>query len=494
MPPPLPSCIFPPKNIYLCYHQQLNSMLKRIIPLILLLLGLCCTAFAANNVIIYQKKNTPSQPSQYQKKNTPSQPSQATVTPKKDNASTQSGGYLTFTAEADNSTFGISYTAQRPIKSSSYRAGELSETVDTMAANSLDAQYSLDNGQTWINFVNEETITLAKKGDKALLRGDNQVSGFSTFYRRVHFVMTGSISASGSVMSLIDGKGETKVIPKLSFCFEGLFLKCTSLTKAPALPATELAGECYYRMFEGCTSLKEAPALPATTLAESCYENMFKGCTSLTQAPKLPATTLAEECYVRMFLGCASLKEAPELPATTLESACYDRMFSKCTSLTKAPQLPATTLEELCYGYMFDSCISLTQAPELPATTLASKCYLGMFYDCTSLTQAPDLPATTLEKLCYDKMFAGCTNLTQAPDLPATKLEKWCYREMFLGCAKISSIKVNFINWGKQYSMKWDTDSWVSDVAPSGTFICPDILPKIYGDHKIPKGWKIIKN
>ena len=140
MPSPVPSCIFPPKNIYLCYHQQLNSMLKRIIPLILLLLGLCCTAFAANNVIIYQKKNTPSQPSQ------------ATVTPKKDNASTQSGGYLTFTAEADNSTFGISYTAQRPIKSSSYRAGELiSETVDTMAANSLDAQYSLDNGQTWIN-------------------------------------------------------------------------------------------------------------------------------------------------------------------------------------------------------------------------------------------------------------------------------------------------------------------------------------------------------
>ena len=34
-------------------------------------------------------------------------------------------------------------------------------------------------------------------------------------------------------------------------------------------------------MFYGCTSLTTAPALPATTLAESCYECMFADCTSL---------------------------------------------------------------------------------------------------------------------------------------------------------------------------------------------------------------------
>jgi hypothetical protein len=54
---------------------------------------------------------------------------------------------------------------------------------------------------------------------------------------------------------------------------------------------------CYYYMFNGCTSLTQAPALPATELADYCYEGMFASCTSLTQAPALPAEILAENCY-----------------------------------------------------------------------------------------------------------------------------------------------------------------------------------------------------
>ena len=49
-------------------------------------------------------------------------------------------------------------------------------------------------------------------------------------------------------------------------------------------------------MFSSCTSLTQAPALPATTLTSGCYSSMFKGCTSLTSAPTLPATTLADYC------------------------------------------------------------------------------------------------------------------------------------------------------------------------------------------------------
>ena len=33
------------------------------------------------------------------------------------------------------------------------------------------------------------------------------------------------------------------------------------------------------------------------TMADYCYDSMFYGCTSLTQAPALPATTLANYCY-----------------------------------------------------------------------------------------------------------------------------------------------------------------------------------------------------
>ena len=69
-----------------------------------------------------------------------------------------------------------------------------------------------------------------------------------------------------------------------------------------------MANSCYYNMFSGCTSLTQAPALPATTLADNCYNSMFSGCTSLTQTPALPATTLATNCYYRMFYSCTSLK------------------------------------------------------------------------------------------------------------------------------------------------------------------------------------------
>ena len=69
-----------------------------------------------------------------------------------------------------------------------------------------------------------------------------------------------------------------------------------------------LANYCYASMFYGCTSLTTAPALPATTLASGCYQNMFFGCTGLTTAPALPATTLANYCYYGMFNGCTKIK------------------------------------------------------------------------------------------------------------------------------------------------------------------------------------------
>jgi len=158
---------------------------------------------------------------------------------------------------------------------------------------------------------------------------------------------------------------------------------------------------------------------PATTpMSRMCYSCMFGGCTSLTSAPSLPATTLAGRCYEDMFAGCTSLTSAPELPATKLAAGCYYEMFASCTSLTSAPELPATTLADDCYEMMFYGCTSLTSVPELPATTLAYCCYGMMFYDCTSLTSVPELPATTLMDRCYSQMFCGCTSLAVNQSAP----------------------------------------------------------------------------
>ncbi|MEE1259514.1 MAG: leucine-rich repeat protein [Paludibacteraceae bacterium] len=330
--------------------------------------------------------------------------------------------------------------------------------------NNPDVQYSIDGGKTWKTLEEGVKVTLENKDDKVYFKGNNP-EGFSHgMVERTVFKMSGQIAASGSVMSLIDEKGKTKVIPN-DFCFSLLFAGCTSLTQAPELPATTLTKTCYEFMFEdcinlteapelpatkifdksyvgmfmGCRNLKKAPTLPATEMKYRCYDSMFRLCTSLETPPALPATELAQECYHQMFNECTNLKEAPELPATKMAEYCYGLMFCGCENLKIAPKLPATELAPACYYSMFASCINLTQAPEiLPATTLESACYSGMFFLCTALEKAPKLPATTLAEGCYVCMFKECSSLTQAPELPATTLAEGCYAGMFNECSSLT--------------------------------------------------------
>ena len=264
-------------------------------------------------------------------------------------------GVVTFTAEEDNSTIGLS-------KLSSYQTLE----------------YKTDTSD-WMNVDTSTTITLSNVGDKVYMRGLLSRNNTSSIYTQ--FKMTGKISSSGN---------------------------CNALWNYNDLNAP-LRQYCGFSMFSGCTSLTTAPDLPAKALKNYCYSNMFKGCTSLTTAPDLPATTLAYYCYYLMFQGCTNLTTAPELPATTLDKYCYSGMFSGCTNLKTAPELPATTLATGCYRYMFYCCTSLTTAPELPATKLVNNCYYYMFNGCSNLNYikclAIDISATDCTKDWVDGVF-----------------------------------------------------------------------------------------
>ena len=423
-------------------------------------------------------------------------------------SATTDKNYLCFTANTANSTV---------------------ELVKNGKAYNVIMQYSTDEGESWqtIDFstaTTTGTITLEKANDKVYFRNTkpaSEVYGFSKDYsggyNHYQFVMSGSIAASGNVMSLVDRDVETTTIPN-DFCFAYLFYDCSALTSAPELSATTLREDCYYDMFVWCTGLTEAPELPATNLAERCYEEMFACCTSLTEAPTLPASdlkkycyyrmfeyctslteapalnamNLAESCYLQMFFDCTGLKSAPALPATELKEDCYMEMFRRCTALTSAPELPATELAGWCYAFMFMD-TGLTEAPELPAENLADWCYCRMFQN-TSLTKAPELPATTLYNGCYYNMFAGCKILTKAPELPATTLCNGCYTEMFNGCTSLKSIKVGFTEWyQKNVNDEEDydaTDGWLAGVGTDGVFICPDALDKTQtGASYIPTDW-----
>ena len=230
-----------------------------------------------------------------------------------------SGGYwgLCFTAEQANSTV---------------RIGKFGSPSSKTILYSTDAV-------NWSAYTIGTDIVLENVGDKVWMKageGGNSGGWFTSVMACYRFKMTGLIAASGNLMSIVDGETETFTAK----VFRSLFQGCTSLTTAPALPATTLATNCYLRMFYNCSSLISAPAvLPAETLVagthidNGCYGHMFHGCTSLTTAPALPATTLASYCYSQMFSGCTSLTATPLLPATSLPTQCYFMMFQGCTSL-----------------------------------------------------------------------------------------------------------------------------------------------------------------
>ena len=144
----------------------------------------------------------------------------------------------------------------------------------------VSLEYSTD-GNTWSPFVvGSTTVELANIDDKVYIRATSKGNaGMGCFSRDQggfiynRFVMTGKISASGNVDTLLDQNGNA------------------TLTFA-----------CYYGLFEYCTSLTSAPELPATTLADYCYKLMFRGCTSLTSAPTIKTYTLSlTDCFSQML-------------------------------------------------------------------------------------------------------------------------------------------------------------------------------------------------
>lgn len=199
------------------------------------------------------------------------------------------------------------------------------EAGSTIAMNTSGPAVSLEtstDGETWTPFIiGTTTITLAKVGDRVFFRaGDGGTGGDGinikfgqSAYIGHSFIMTGRIAASGDISSILDRSGTV-----LSFAAQG------------ALPARTYA---FFRLFRSCTSLTRAPELPATVLAQYCYGEMFRNCSSLTTPPDLPATTLETHCYRYMFAGNPSLTRAPELPATTLVTQAYYYMFWRCTAL-----------------------------------------------------------------------------------------------------------------------------------------------------------------
>lgn len=274
-------------------------------------------------------------------------------------------------------------------------------------------------GKSYLTFSSPNSFTLAVNGSTK--HWDGTLEYFASNKTWTVWDGTTTLSAvdnDGEYVLYLRGTGNRKITGSISGCnwiLSGSDITCIGNIENLLDYATVGSGAhptmgnyCYAKMFMNCSSITQAPALPATTLAEGCYENMFYGCTSLAQAPVLPATALAYSCYAGMFYDCTALTKAPELPATTLAKYCYQRMFYDCTALTQAPALPATTLANYCYGYMFQGCtglkLSSTQTGEymvayrIPTTgtgTTATDALIDMFgYTGGTFTGTPEINTT----------------------------------------------------------------------------------------------------
>ena len=191
-----------------------------------------------------------------------------------------------------------------------FRATQDASSVILNAKGSPDGafQTSMDGGNTWEDYTIGTAIDLDTY-DEVSFRAKSDRTSTQSSKNHFYFRMGGKIEAWHNVMSLYCTNDFATYDTAIRSAFYHLFDACTSLTKAPALPATTLVERCYSNMFLDCTSLTKAPVLSATTLAPYCYQNMFKRCTSLTKAPALPSTTLATSCYYGMFNGCSKLNE-----------------------------------------------------------------------------------------------------------------------------------------------------------------------------------------
>ena len=235
--------------------------------------------------------------------------------------------FLTFTAEAANSSVQLT-------------------TVGTPPAVTLE--YNL-NGSGWLPYTVGNTISLPNVGDEVKMRGNN--NSFSTSSSNYYyFVISGLVSSSGDITSLLDE--ECGNINLTSFCFYSLFTYCESLTQAPELPSTNLATNCYRSMFWDCKSLTKSSALPATTLSAYCYYCMFYNCKSLTQAPVLPATTLSKCCYTNMFCNCLSIT-SHEVAMLNNDNTIFQNN-SSCASLTIHADTPPTISNDTITGLKAD--------------------------------------------------------------------------------------------------------------------------------------------
>ena len=182
------------------------------------------------------------------------------------------------------------------------------------ATESFELNWSYDGGNTWENPRKQDGFVMTiNPGEKCCFLSEYLVKEGTS---RDCFGLIASIKVSGgeyvvegNILSLVYARGFLSPSGTRDIdcsgqreghgygCYGGLFGGDTNLISAENLILPSSVNPlCYRDMFQGCTSLKKAPELPATVLANGCYQNMFSGCTSLNYIKCLATDVSATDC------------------------------------------------------------------------------------------------------------------------------------------------------------------------------------------------------
>ena len=296
-------------------------------------------------------------------------------------------------------------------------------------------------------------------------------------------------------------------------------------------------------MFSGCQSLAKAPELPATTLAQNCYKGMFYECQSLKEV-RVSATTTATDSLYNWLYGVSETGDfycdpnatifptdsASGIPANwrrlnineggpavdyitkpltfkatqdgstvklskkgspvgdfqvsfnggntwsdyTIDTVITLNISDEVSFRAKADRTSVQAYNRYFYFEMtgkieaWHNVMSLYRTNDFATyNTVLRYAFYGVFSGCQSLTKAPVLPATRLDQCCYEFMFSNCQSLTKAPELPATYLSELGYDRMFSGCQSLNEVRIAATT--TEYKALND---WLSGVSATGDFYC----------------------
>ena len=143
-------------------------------------------------------------------------------------------------------------------------------------------------GKSYLTFSSPNSFTLAVNDVTKHWDGTREYFGSDKTWTTWDGTTTlSAIADDGEYVLHLRGTGNTVITgvsinTPYSWVLIGTDIKCIGNIENLLDYATVASGEhptmenyCYNAMFYGCTSLTQAPALPATTLASYCYDYMF---------------------------------------------------------------------------------------------------------------------------------------------------------------------------------------------------------------------------